>query len=360
MTQFVVLDAADSCQYNHWIALWEMKGIREVFAHPDYLQALKRPCDSALCGVWEGRAGIIMLPFILRPLAVEEWAGNCDEKKDIVSPYGFGGPFVKGTPDMADFWKALAKWAERNGVISGFFRLSPFLRDFDGIVDQVEIKGGNVIRSLSEGREMVWQNYSSSLRHHIRQAEKRGIRVEVDENGERIDDFLRIYYGIMERKNALTSYYFPEQFFHTILEKIPGGSIIFHGINDNTVVGSNMVLVSDDIIYGFLGGSDRNFTGTHAGMYSAELIYHSIINWGIDHNKKYLVLGGGYEGCDGIFNFKKKFAPNGIVPFEVGKHIFDPEAYRNMCEARRKYETEQRRDWVVDGTYFPAYRAKED
>ena len=360
MSNFMVLDADDSVQYSHWLDLWESRKIREVFTHPDYLKAQKRECDSALCAVWEDLEGIIMMPVILRPLAAEVWAGSHNQNKDIVSPYGFGGPFVKGTSDMLDFWKSLSKWAENNKVISGFFRFSPFVEDFGGYIDQLEIKGGNVIRSLSEGKEKVWQEYPKSLRQKLRQADKKGLQLEVDINGERLEEFLRVYYGIMDRKNAVSSYYFPEQFFQTILQKIPGHCIIFHALSENVVIASNMVLVSDDIIYGFLGGSDRKHLDVNSGMSPTEFMYHSIINWGIDNGKKYLVLGGGYEGCDGIFDFKKKFAPNGIFPFKVGKHIFDPVAYTEMSEKRRDYESGLGREWVSDTTYFPNYRAKED
>jgi lipid II:glycine glycyltransferase (peptidoglycan interpeptide bridge formation enzyme) len=243
-----------------------------------------------------------------------------------------------------------------NRIISAFFRFSPFSADIKSLVSQVEVRNGNVIRSLPEGKDLIWQEYDKTVRHHIRRADSLGLKVEVDAKGKRMNDFLRIYYETMRRRNALPYYYFPERLFNNIFQTIPGSAMLFHVTNGNTVISSEMVLLAEKNMYAFLGGTDGRFTDMNSG----ELLSNSIINWGIENGKKQYVMGGGYRGHDGIFQFKKKFAPNGTVPFEVGKHIFERTAYINMCERRKDYERQQCRDWAEDLSYFPAYRTQYD
>ena len=81
---------------------------------------------------------------------------------------------------------------------------------------------------------------------------------------------------------------------------------------------------------------------------------------GIDHGKKWCILGGGYEGYDGVFQYKKAFAPAGVVPFLVGKHIYYPSEYQDFCEKRKAHDLQNGLSWITNDSFFPAYRTKND
>jgi hypothetical protein len=83
------------------------------------------------------------------------------------------------------------------------------------------------------------------------------------------------------------------------------------------------------------------------------LLKHEIILWGHFAGKKAYILGGGYHDQDGIFQYKKSFAPGGEVMFRVGKKIFDPDRYAQLVEKRGSLLNGSR-STVAD--YFPAYR----
>ena len=51
---------------------------------------------------------------------------------------------------------------------------------------------------------------------------------------------------------------------------------------------------------------------------------------------------------DGIFRYKRSFAPHGLVPFFVGRRVLEPELYAELTE---------RAGGASDGAFFPAYRA---
>jgi len=256
---FSILDAANVNEYNIWVRVWSAWPLREVFAHPEYVKLFARDCDHAICVMQESSDGLILLPMILRPLSVEAWAGECNRHFDAVAPYGFGGPYVMGQYDMDAFWNQFQHWAVELGVISAFFRLSPFAADITGFVDSVEVSGGNVIRSLTEGREGIWKDYKNTVRTCFRRAEQSGVTEKFDETGASLDDFIRLYYKTMQRCHATQHYFFPEEFFNKITTLLPGQFFLSHAMYKGEVIASNLVLVSHDNIYYYLAGSDETF-----------------------------------------------------------------------------------------------------
>lgn len=353
MNVFRVLNANNPVHYALWLKVWLSWSFGEVFAHPDYAMLFTRIGDYAQCAIMESVNGVVLLPIILRPLCIEEWAEKNNSYYDLATPYGFGGPYVKGECDMTLFWRKFDGWAQHTGIISAFFRLSPFVTVGESFTGHIEATGWNVIRSLQEGKENIWKNYNPKVRCNTRRAEREGVRVEIDEQGARLHDFMNIYYGTMQRRSALTQYYFSEDFFQSIVKKLQGQFIFFHGIHGEKVVSTELVLLSQDNLYAFLGGTDQGAFSIHPN----ELLKQRIITWGIEQGKKTYVLGGGYQGNDGILRYKKEFAPQGVVPFEVGKRIYDSQIYEMLCEQRKNYEVAKGQVWDAHSPYFPLYRA---
>jgi len=356
MMSFSVLDAAKSDDYETWLRVWAAWPLREVFAHPEYVKLFARGCDHAICVVQETVTGSILLPMILRPLSTEEWAGSKNEYYDMVAPYGYGGPYVTGQYDMETFWRGFKEWAVASAVISVFFRFSPFAADISNFVDVVESSGSNVVRSLTEGSEEVWKDYNYIVRTRSRRAEQSGVTVHFDETGESLSRFIQLYYQTMQRCNAIQQYYFPEEFFRNIVSQMPGQFFLANSMYKGETISSYLVLVSQKNIYYYLAGTDERFFN----LYPNQLLMTAVFKWGIEHEKANCVLGGGYDGYDGVYQFKKKFAPSGVVPFMVGKQIFDSKEYQSLCEKRRNYEMAQGRRWDSNGAYFPASRSHND
>jgi hypothetical protein len=356
METFSVFDAAVNDQADQWLSLWSNWNSREVFAHPEYVKLFARECDRALCAVLKGPSGAIILPVILRPLSTEVWSGQDNNKYyDVVTPYGFGGPYKSGNCDTTVFWREFERWAANMGVVSSFFRLSPFAADMRNVFE-VKIMGGNVIRSLTEGTDSIWDDYDPEVRRHIRRAQDFGLAVEVDETGERIDDFFELYHSTMKRLNALNNYFFSYLFFQRFIHNLQGQFVFFHVKYKENIIASSLSLVSQDNIYAFLLGADKDAFK----MYPNEFFHHATINWGIRQGKKRYILGGGYNGYDGIFHFKKRFAPRSVVPFEIGRRIHNEAEYKALCKIRQEYEEDRGRQWDVNSTYFPGYRRPGD
>lgn len=344
---FRVWDAGVAGERERWEAAWQGWGAREAFAHPAYAALFAREGDRVCCAAMGGASGGILFPLIVRP--VPGAAALCD----LVSPYGYGGPFAWGDVSPDAFWRGLEEWAGRAGAVSLFTRLPLFRHQTIPFAGEVEYKGPNVVRSLDLDMDRMWMDYAHKVRKNVKKAERAGLRAEVDPAGERLDEFLEIYHDTMQRRGAARGYYFPEAFFRSILREMPGQFAFFHVLSGERVVSTELVLDSAEHVYSFLGGTREEAFDLRPN----DLLKHEVIRWARERGKRAFVLGGGVEPADGIFRYKLAFAPDGEVPFHVGKRVFDPGTYARLTDARRSAEREGGRSWEPDPGYFPAYRA---
>lgn len=352
MTRFSILDAASVDDRQKWMAHWENWPDREVFAHPAYVALFCKPCQRALCAVLESDEGAcVLFPFIQRPLEQENWAkGRADGASDLITPYGYGGAYDLGggAAHAATFWEAFDAWCADHQVVTAFARLSLFDDQIIPFRGDVAEKGLNIVRRLDLDEEALWKDYAHAIRKAVNQARRAGLEVEVDLHGTRLDDFLDIYAGTMDRREASSSYYFPREFFECIIAELPGCFAFFHILSEGEVVSTELVLVSAHHIYSFLGGTRSEAFKQRPN----NLLKHEVIRWGMAGGKTSFVLGGGYHPDDGIYRYKRAFAPDGAVAFKVGCRTFDAKAVEGLVEMRSARESA----WSPAKDYFPPYR----
>lgn len=339
-------------EHEAWLAAWSASPDREVFGHPAYAELHANAGDQVLCAAQSGTRGAILLPLIQRPLSREPWGGDADGCGfDLVSPYGYGGPFAWGEPDVPAFWEGLRAWARRERVVTCFLRLSLFAPDAFAPEGTVESIAENVVRDLRLEPEALWMDYDHKVRKNVKCAQRNGVEV-VDDAGERLEEFLSIYYSTMERREAAQDYYFPKLYFERIVRDLHGQFRFFHALKDRRLVSTELVLVSRGRIYSFLGGTTREAFPYRPN----DLLKHAIALWGAAQGKEAFVLGGGYEAGDGILRYKTAFAPSGLRPFRVAKITFDDASARALAERRRRWEEARGRPWTPKPGFFPKYR----
>lgn len=349
---FILLDAAVTEQRAQWMTLWQSWPQHDIVAHPGYAPLFARPQDRTVCACQVGEDGLILFPFIIRPLRAEPWAGEDHEACDLVSPYGYGGPFGWGAYSADGFWSAFDRWAQAARAVSLFARLSPFKDQLIPFYGDTLVKGPSVIVPLEQPADMVLRSYHKAVRENIRQAERVGVTVEVDPMCRRLEDFLCVYYSTMDRLAALPMYYFPESFFNQLIIDLPGHVVLFHALHHSRVVSSELVLIAERYLYSFLGGTLQEGLPLRANM----LLRHAVNLWGREHHKQYVLLGGGYAGEDSLLRYKQRFAPNQHAEFCVGTKIFDRFLYQSLIERRTAWEQRQGRTWSPREEFFPAYR----
>jgi len=338
-----------------WTQLWNRWPAREVFAHPAYLRMFRGDAERVLCAAWQSEGATVLYPFILRDLTGEPY---CPEglapAHDTVTPYGYGGPFWwgSGPAPNAAFWTSFDAWAGSQGVVAEFLRLSLDESHLLAYPGQREEKQQNVVRELDLDDDALWMDVEHKVRKNVKTARRCGVVIEQDSDGTLLDDFLSIYATTMDRRAADRGYYFPRSFFEQLCQDLAGQFVFFHAFVDGQMVSTELVLVSAHSVYSFLGGTLRSAFAARPN----DLLKFEVIRWAKDRHKKNFVLGGGYEPNDGIFRYKRSFAPSGRVPFHVGHRILRPDIYQRLIDERARLATVGGQAWAPRAGFFPAYR----
>lgn len=345
-------DARDRDRWQNVQAAWPT---REVFAHPSYVALFAAEQDEPLAAFAETESGSVLYPFVLRPVRAPHLDPQGPTRSDITSAYGYAGAFCSRTPDHADtkqFWIAFDEFCRDRNVVSEFTRLSLFDEERLAHPGRVERKLVNVVRDLSVSEDDIWRDVEHKVRKNVNKARRSGVTIDVDTTGARLDDFLRIYTGTMARRDASAGFYYPRGFFETIIRELSGQFAFFHAMHEGRVVSSELVLASADTLYSYLGGTEESAFDLRPN----DLLKFEVCRWGRTLAKKRFVLGGGYASDDGIFRYKRAFAPGGLVPFSVGTRVLDERAYAQLTLAHHREG--QRRDatWQPDPGFFPSYR----
>jgi len=327
-----------------------------VFAHPNYLLLYAGPRVRGLCAAASAGGGYVLYPFLLRELGGEPY---CDAPlrhcTDISTPYGYGGPFRWGRPwnsgESRAFWREFDAWAAKCCVVSEVVRLSLFPESLVEYTGDRRAVSENVVRVLKSEDEL-WREFEHKVRKNVNRARTSGVTVRIDESGDRLDDFLAIYTGTMNRRNARKTYYFGREYFERIHADLKGQFVYFHAFVGGAVVSTELVLVSADRVYSFLGGTDAGWFHVRPN----DLLKVEIMNWARSAGKTEFILGGGYARGDGIYRYKLSFAPEGSVPFSIGCRVLCAKAYEQLTHCRRSFAATQGIEWQPKPDYFPSYR----
>ncbi|HJH27991.1 MAG TPA: GNAT family N-acetyltransferase, partial [Methanophagales archaeon] len=119
-------------------------------------------------------------------------------------------------------------------------------------------------------------------------------------------------------------------------------SILIEVKYNNRIIGTSMLILGGKIIHYHLSGAAYGLKS----LYPSDLILWEAIKWAKENNFKLLHLGGGRAKNDSLFKFKKGFS-NDIIPFYIGKKIFDIKAYQALLTMNPLSTT--------SNNYFPAY-----
>lgn len=352
---FRVHDAAEPEGLSAWLAAWDSWPEREVWAHPEYARLFARPGDRVVCASGEDPGGAILFPLILRPLAKEPWARASETAWDATTPYGYGGPFAwgSGPRDDAAYWRAYTDWCRAAGIVTTFARLGLFPEQLAELPAPAEVRMPNIVVPLAGGAEALWSGYEGKVRKWVKAAEAAGLSVEADPSGARLEEFYAVYTHTMTRRGATDWYFFPREFFRSIVAKLPGQFVFFHTLKDGKAVSCDLVLCSKDYVYYFLGGTLEEAFDDGPNY----LLKHRIAVWASEQGKKGYVLGGGYEPGDGLYRYKRAYARSGEVPFKTASMIHDEGACAALKLARGEAEAREGRVWAPRPSYFPPYRA---
>lgn len=339
---------------EHWLEELEYLGSPgpDLFYRPEYC-GLFRSVGEARLFVYRVGDTSVIYPFLLRKVNhIQGLKGKLkQELYDITSPYGYGGPLALTGVDRGDlhnFYRCFTAYCANNNIISEFIRFHPLLGNHRLLERYVKVERVSPVICIDLGKseEEIWQGYERNNRKNINKAYREGLEVILEETTAHFNDFISIYHDTLARNGAGRFYFFNGDFYEHIHKELKGNFLYAHTIKDNRVISTELLLYNDNYIHSFLGGTLEQFFNYRPN----NILKHEVIKWAKKRGIKYFLLGGGYRGGDGIYRFKRSFAPDGHLDFYIGKIVHNHEAVsmlENMMESRKPRESEG---------YFPVYR----
>lgn len=321
----------------------------DVFYLSGYSRAFMR--ESPMNGVptlllYENGEERAINVVLKRDVALDsKMTGRVEEGKffDLITPYGYGG-----------FWGRIVDWDQLNHTYSMYciennyvcefvrFELfSDYFKHYDG---EVETRTHNVVRSLEISLDEMWMDFKQKVRKNVKKANSYNLSCIIENTTEHLDDFLRIYYGTMDRTEAEENYYFSRQFF-TDLNAIRDNIMYFYVVHEGKVISTELVIFGANYCYSYLGGTDQDFFDVRPNDY----LKFEIIKWAKKKGLRSFVLGGGYGKDDGIFQYKLCLAPHGQYDFYIGRKVFNQENYDKLVRLRSGDN--------LNKSFFPLYRS---
>ena len=350
---------ADGEGRGAWDALLAAWPRHSVFATPAYHELFLAGSRSAVCLHFVHEAGELVYPVILRSLAelpfIEGPLAGCRDA--ITAPYGTGGPFVCTTDDEATllrgFFKAYGAWCRDTSIVSEYTTFPPVAPKNLGYPGKVSERMPVVVKPL-QGVDLL-ADMSKTKRNEVRQAEARGVRVEVDTVGAEVDGFVRAYESTRLRHEDFDDGLdMSASGVLRIMEALRPNALLFHARQDERVVASALVLTNGDtLIYQRAGSLHEALR-----LRGAQLLLHGIGEWGRDNGYGWLQIGGGTanDPIGPLFRYKASFTRAPAVPLLVGRWVIDHDAYAAATEAWSR-ATSKAFDSVGQTGFFPAYRA---
>lgn len=324
----------------------------DLYFNPNYAKVYKDIDGDSDTFVFECPFGKITYTYILRKL---KWEIDGKTWFDIVTPYGYGGPYCENVTDMnclmSAYRDAITKHCRDNNIICEFHRFHlfdnvDFRKNYFG--ETIELIANVVVNTTGDFENDIWSHYDRKVRKNVRKAENNGLEIIIEGNTNHLDDFLKIYNLTMDRNNADSYYYFGKDFFLNIERLLPDNFRYFHVLKDGKVISTELVLCSEKYAYSFLGGTLSDYYDYRPN----DFLKNEVLKWCNRTGREKFILGGGYHKDDGIYRYKRCFTPDPNVPFYIGRYIFNQEIYNKAIDARAAEDPYFDRD----NGYFPTYR----
>ena len=267
---------------------------------------------------------------------------------DLITSYGYGG-FLGEISDYDTLNNMYIQYCIDNRYVCEFVRFELFSDYYQHYTGETESRTHNVVRNLESSMDEIWMDFKQKVRKNVKRAHTFGLEIIIDESGTHMNDFLRIYYGTMDRSDADAQFYFKKTFFEKLLSM--DNAIMFHVKFEGKIISTELVIYGAENCYSYLGGTDSEYFYTRANDY----LKFEIVKWAKEKGFKNFVLGGGYGADDGIFQYKANLAPHGVRNFYIGRKIFDKAVYQQLLSVRSKGNKDMENE-LISKSFFPAYR----
>lgn len=318
-----------------WGALFERlpSDQQDVFYAPAFARLCQHTLnkgDQVLCAAMTADAGVVLYPFVKRSLEKLRGVPSFAGLYDITGLYGRGGIVASkaGAAHLWAFHATMAQYCHEHGVVCGFDRFHPVIGNDACAAPETTVMqmGGFVVVDLRPEMDAIEQSFKYSVRKNLRKAERSGVTCFTESTCDHLDDFLDIYRHTMDRHSAADFYYVSEEYLHALARELPGQFLFCYAVAAEKVVSCELVLHHGKYGHSFLGGTRQDALPLCANPLLKREIIASLKQRGCE----WFLLGGGTRPDDGVFTFKKAYAPEGVLPSRVGGTMWDRQTYERI------------------------------
>lgn len=331
---------------TRWDELVDAAPTPDVYFRPGYCRAYE--------AIGEGRAVAVRTEAALFPLLLRELPFG-QAGFDAVTPYGYGGllPLSRDTSvggsDPATPLRQLRDWCVTAGVVSVLIRLHPLLGIHPHLseLDDVEIHehGPTTAVDLTAIQDGRLTGMSKGRKADLSIA-RRALEVSWESGEPALERFRTVYDETMTRIGAHDYYLFPAEYYRALAD----------GLGDR--LGVALALHGEEVVGGALFMADRRFAHYHlsgtaeAGreLKAGTLLVHAGAVWAAERGCELLHLGGGTQGADSLYAFKRSFGGTELI-YSFATLVADAARYDALVARRAEAPEPPRQD------FFPAYRA---
>ncbi len=314
--------------------------VTDIYYQYEYVKSMAvHLCARPILVNYVSEGGGLVYSLLIRDIASDLKFKELISKNtyyDSETPYGYGGPIFYG-----DFREILLEKEKcRNeirdglneiGIITQFIRFNPLLFDEKTSTVIVEEYGTykNTVFIDLLNEETIFSNMDSQYRRKVRKAKEAGVIIRHD-NGEDINEFIRLYNMTMKKHNAEEMYFFEKSYYQFLISEFGKNLEVFYAVYNDRVIGASIFLHDKKYMHFHLGGRDIN--GPNIPFENLLMIEAAI--WGMKNGMKKLHIGGGLSDGDSLYQYKVKYNRSGIIPFFIGRSVFDKEKYDYLMRVR--------------------------
>ncbi|MDH7446557.1 GNAT family N-acetyltransferase [Aquimarina sp. 2201CG14-23] len=347
-------DSSDILKYKE---LLQKEWNNNVYYSSEHIKHFEKDSDKLKYFLFENAdTPIVLMPFVYREIKIK---GKTQPYYDVVSPYGYSGPLYNenvSADDVIQFWKHVDQWYLENGVVTEFIRFSlnnNFTNYSGTLIESLANVKGNLLGDFED----QWKAFLPKVRNNYRKAVNYNLEFKVFHKQEITRDvitiFNDIYVNTMNRNNADSLYFFSNEYFENLILSNLNNFSIAIAYYEGTPISIELIINYQDTIFAFLGGTNAEYFSYRPN----DFLRVKIIEWAIDNNVKYYVLGGGMKDGDGLYKNKKSLFPKDKdVVFCTGRKIVNEKVYDELCTAfdEEKYRSIEKED--LKNYFFPFYR----
>lgn len=301
---------------------------------------------------------LIVMPFI--KVKIQTGGALEQDLYDVTSPYGYSGPIYNTNLKeeyIALFWKKVDLWYASNNIVSEFIRFSLNFnyKHYTGELHPTLLNVKGALRPM----EQLWEQFKPKVRNNVRRARQDNLTSTIfykNITKEQVEEFYTIYLATMKRNSAHKRYYYSLGYFENFVKHNPEKCAIILIYKDNTPISTELMLLGNDTVYSFLGGTDENYFSSRPN----DFLKIKAMEWGYSLGKQFYILGGGRKNRDNLFNYKKTYFPKDTdVIFYTGRKIISEEKYHILNSFCKEHHTKAYQN-NLEHNFFPSYRLESD